>query len=161
MAMEDAVVLADELERASRGEMDIGSARTRYAERRKQRDQTTEGRSREIGAEGQRTRILACWLRKLRMRRGSQSAGGGRGADAAGGVGGAHVERMQPGARAGGMRADPAARRRAPDTATGNLGPVRVVRGADLRPGQRARGDHVPAFVGPRLDVELLELVAR
>src|SRR5262245_25058451 len=73
MAMEDAVVLADELERASRGEMDIASALTRYAERRKQRVETIGRLSRQIGEEGQRSGILACWLRNLRMRRESRA----------------------------------------------------------------------------------------
>jgi len=68
MAMEDAVVLADELGRASRGETDIGSALTRYAERRRQRVETIVRLSRQIGEEGQRSGVLACWLRNRRIR---------------------------------------------------------------------------------------------
>jgi 2-polyprenyl-6-methoxyphenol hydroxylase-like FAD-dependent oxidoreductase len=73
MAMEDVVVLADELERASRGETDIGSALTRYAERRRQRVETIVRLSRQIGEEGQLSGALACWLRNRRIRRESQA----------------------------------------------------------------------------------------
>ena len=72
MAMEDAVVLADELGRAARGRTDIDSALTRYAERRKQRVETIVRLSRQIGEEGQLSGVLACWLRNRRIRRESQ-----------------------------------------------------------------------------------------
>jgi 2-polyprenyl-6-methoxyphenol hydroxylase-like FAD-dependent oxidoreductase len=72
MAMEDAVVLADELGQAARGRTDIDTALTRYAERRKQRVETIVRLSRQIGEEGQLSGALACWLRNRRIKRESQ-----------------------------------------------------------------------------------------
>jgi 2-polyprenyl-6-methoxyphenol hydroxylase-like FAD-dependent oxidoreductase len=73
MATEDAVVLADEIAQAAHGQIDIDSALTRYAERRRQRVETIVRLSRQIGEEGQLSGVLACWLRNRRIRRESRA----------------------------------------------------------------------------------------
>ena len=65
MAMEDAAVLAEEL--ATAGE--LPAALERYARRRRARVDTIMQVSREVGADGQRTGRLACWLRNRRVQR--------------------------------------------------------------------------------------------
>jgi len=67
MAMEDAVVLAQELAKADRGEQAVPAALARYAGRRDRRVDTIVCLSRQIGEEGQRTGVLACWLRNRRV----------------------------------------------------------------------------------------------
>jgi 2-heptyl-3-hydroxy-4(1H)-quinolone synthase len=69
MAMEDAAVLAEELAAASRGTTTLAGALARYVERRQPRVATVMRLSREVGADGQRTGRLACWLRNRRLRR--------------------------------------------------------------------------------------------
>ena len=65
MAMEDAAALAEEL--AAGGE--IEDALARYAGRRKPRVQTVMQVSRMVGEDGQRSGMLACWLRNRRVAR--------------------------------------------------------------------------------------------
>ena len=73
MAMEDAAVLAAELARADRGETDVPAALASYVAHRQRRVDTIVRLSREIGAEGQLTGTLACWLRNRRIRREGRS----------------------------------------------------------------------------------------
>src|SRR5262249_61178217 len=73
MAMEDAVILAEELVRASRHEADVPEALARYVARRRRRVDTIVRLSRQIGEEGQLTGTLACWLRNRRIRREGRS----------------------------------------------------------------------------------------
>src|SRR5207302_10611482 len=65
MAMEDAAVLAGQLARASQIEKSLRS----YAARRKPRVETVVRISREVGADGQRSNPVGCWLRDRRIRR--------------------------------------------------------------------------------------------
>lgn len=65
MAMEDAAVLAEELASAPAPE----AALERYARRRRPRVDTIMKVSREVGAEGQRSNVFACWMRNRRIRR--------------------------------------------------------------------------------------------
>lgn len=65
MAMEDAAVLAEELETAPEPQAALQS----YARRRGPRVDTIMKVSREVGADGQRTGRLACWLRNRRVAR--------------------------------------------------------------------------------------------
>lgn len=69
MAMEDAVVLADELHSVARGAQGVDAALRRYAAQRKPRVATVMRISREVGEEGQQAGPLACWLRNRRIRR--------------------------------------------------------------------------------------------
>ncbi len=69
MAMEDAVVLAEELAMASRGEKPVPAALASYVARRQRRVETVVRLSRQVGAEGQLSGALACWLRNRRARR--------------------------------------------------------------------------------------------
>jgi 2-polyprenyl-6-methoxyphenol hydroxylase-like FAD-dependent oxidoreductase len=69
MAMEDAVVLADELAKAARGETSVPAALTGYVARRARRVETIVRLSRQIGEEGQLTGRLACWRRNRRVKR--------------------------------------------------------------------------------------------
>jgi 2-polyprenyl-6-methoxyphenol hydroxylase-like FAD-dependent oxidoreductase len=73
MAMEDAAVLAQELARASRGDTDVPSALASYVTRRRPRVERIVRLSRQIGADGQLTGVLACWLRNRRIRREGRS----------------------------------------------------------------------------------------
>jgi len=65
MAMEDAALLAEELATAPTAE----DALAAYARRRQPRVDTVMRVSREVGADGQRSSVLACWLRNRRIRR--------------------------------------------------------------------------------------------
>jgi 2-polyprenyl-6-methoxyphenol hydroxylase-like FAD-dependent oxidoreductase len=65
MAMEDAAVLAEELKTAPEPQ----AALENYARRRGPRVDTIMKVSREVGADGQRTGHLACWLRNRRVAR--------------------------------------------------------------------------------------------
>jgi len=69
MAMEDAVVLAEELAMASRGEKPVPAALASYVARRQRRVETVVRLSRQVGEEGQLSGALACWLRNRRVRR--------------------------------------------------------------------------------------------
>lgn len=69
MAMEDAVVLAEELALADRGARSLAAALQRYVARRRARVETIVRLSRVVGEEGQRTGALVCWLRNRRLRR--------------------------------------------------------------------------------------------
>jgi 2-polyprenyl-6-methoxyphenol hydroxylase-like FAD-dependent oxidoreductase len=69
MAMEDAVVLAEELARAERGEQPVPAALMRYVARRERRVETIVRLSRQIGEEGQLSGALTCWLRNRRVKR--------------------------------------------------------------------------------------------
>ncbi len=71
MAMEDAVVLAEELA----GKPKIEDALGNYVRRRKPRVQTVMRISREVGHDGQRSGALACWLRNRRIARHGRDAG--------------------------------------------------------------------------------------
>jgi 2-polyprenyl-6-methoxyphenol hydroxylase-like FAD-dependent oxidoreductase len=73
MAMEDAVVLTEELASAARGEKAVEDALASYVARRRSRVETIAGLSRQIGEEGQLTGSLACWLRNRRIRREGRS----------------------------------------------------------------------------------------
>ena len=74
MAMEDAVVLADELQSAARGAHDLATALRRYAAQRKPRVATVMRLSRQVGEEGQQANPVACWLRNRRIRRAGENA---------------------------------------------------------------------------------------
>ncbi|MFL6571904.1 MAG: FAD-dependent monooxygenase [Burkholderiales bacterium] len=65
MAMEDAAVLAEELASGAEIEHALG----RYARRRKPRVATVARISREVGKDGQRSSLPACWLRDRRIER--------------------------------------------------------------------------------------------
>ena len=65
MAMEDAAVLAEELESSSNIENSLES----YVRRRKPRVETIVRVSREAGTEGQMSGMIDCWLRERRIRR--------------------------------------------------------------------------------------------
>jgi 2-polyprenyl-6-methoxyphenol hydroxylase-like FAD-dependent oxidoreductase len=72
MAMEDAAVLAEELEGAAAGRQSLVAALARYEARRRPRVDTVMRLSREVGEAGQRTGRLACWLRNRRLERESR-----------------------------------------------------------------------------------------
>ena len=67
MAMEDAAVLAGELARTDRGEKGLPAALQSYLARRRSRVETFVWLSRAVGAEGQETGVLRCWLRNRRV----------------------------------------------------------------------------------------------
>ena len=69
MAMEDAEVLAEELESARRGAEAVEQALESYARRRKPRVESVMRISREVGDEGQQSSPVACWLRNRRIHR--------------------------------------------------------------------------------------------
>jgi 2-polyprenyl-6-methoxyphenol hydroxylase-like FAD-dependent oxidoreductase len=69
MAMEDAVVLADELLAASAGQKPLEEALASYEGRRRARVQTIGRLSRDVIERGQLSTVLACWLRNRRIRR--------------------------------------------------------------------------------------------
>lgn len=69
MAMEDAAVLAAELQSAQQGTQRLEQALENYVTRRKPRVETVTRISREVGDEGQQSNPLACWLRNCRLRR--------------------------------------------------------------------------------------------
>src|SRR5438094_651439 len=64
MAMEDAAVLAEELASSS-----LEIALDNYTRHRKPRVETVVRISREVGADGQRSSPVGCWLRNRRIRR--------------------------------------------------------------------------------------------
>jgi 2-heptyl-3-hydroxy-4(1H)-quinolone synthase len=68
MAMEDAAVLAQEIYSGG------PDALIRYARRRKPRVETVVRISREVGADGQRSSPVGCWLRNRRIRREGRNA---------------------------------------------------------------------------------------
>jgi 2-heptyl-3-hydroxy-4(1H)-quinolone synthase len=74
MAMEDAAVLAEELAAVPAERASLETALGRYEARRWPRVETVTRLSREVGAEGQLTGRLGCWLRNRRLRRQSQDA---------------------------------------------------------------------------------------
>jgi 2-polyprenyl-6-methoxyphenol hydroxylase-like FAD-dependent oxidoreductase len=69
MAMEDGVVLAEELLLADRGAKDVPAALAGYLARRRPRVETIVRLSRVVGEEGQLAGALACWRRNRRIRR--------------------------------------------------------------------------------------------
>jgi 2-polyprenyl-6-methoxyphenol hydroxylase-like FAD-dependent oxidoreductase len=69
MAMEDAAVLAEALDTVRAGIRPLPAALASYEERRRPRVATVVRLSREVGEDGQRTGLLACWLRNRRLRR--------------------------------------------------------------------------------------------
>ena len=69
MAMEDAAVLAAELEAAQRGAQALEQALANYEKRRRPRVDAVMRISREVGEEGQLESPLGCWLRNRRLRR--------------------------------------------------------------------------------------------
>jgi 2-polyprenyl-6-methoxyphenol hydroxylase-like FAD-dependent oxidoreductase len=69
MAMEDAVVVAEELETAREGRVDLATALARYERRRRARVDTVARLSRAIIERGQLTNPIACWLRNRRIMR--------------------------------------------------------------------------------------------
>ena len=68
MAMEDAAVLAQEIYSGG------PDALIRYARRRKPRVETVVRISRQVGADGQRSSPVGCWLRNRRIRREGRNA---------------------------------------------------------------------------------------
>jgi 2-polyprenyl-6-methoxyphenol hydroxylase-like FAD-dependent oxidoreductase len=74
MAMEGAAVLAEELDRADRGEQDPAAALARYAARRHARVETIRTLSRAVIERGQLQNPLACWARNRRVRREGRAA---------------------------------------------------------------------------------------
>ena len=70
MAMEDAAVLAEELAASSNVEISLKN----YATRRRPRVDTILRVSREVGAEGQMSGIIGCWLRNRRAGRAGRDA---------------------------------------------------------------------------------------
>jgi len=70
MAMEDAAVLAEELAVSSSVDVSLKN----YAERRRPRVDTIVRVSREVGAEGQMSGIIGCWLRNRRAERAGRDA---------------------------------------------------------------------------------------
>jgi 2-polyprenyl-6-methoxyphenol hydroxylase-like FAD-dependent oxidoreductase len=69
MAMEDAAVLAEEVQAVGRGEKALEGALQSYVARRQPRVATVVRLSRAIGEDGQRATALGCWLRDRRLRR--------------------------------------------------------------------------------------------
>ncbi|MGH7268315.1 MAG: FAD-dependent monooxygenase, partial [Candidatus Rokuibacteriota bacterium] len=69
MAMEDAAVLAEEVDAASAGRQSLDAALGRYVTRRRPRVDEVLRISREVGDEGQLTGALAVWRRNRRLRR--------------------------------------------------------------------------------------------
>ena len=69
MAMEDAAVLAEELESARRGAQAVEQALENYVSRRKPRVESVMRISREVGDEGQQSNPITCWLRNRRIHR--------------------------------------------------------------------------------------------
>jgi 2-polyprenyl-6-methoxyphenol hydroxylase-like FAD-dependent oxidoreductase len=69
MAMEDAAVLAEELQSAAHGAQSLERALENYVARRKPRVETVMRVSREVGEDGQRSNSVGCWLRNRRIRR--------------------------------------------------------------------------------------------
>src|SRR5438132_305890 len=69
MAMEDAAVLAEELASSS-----LEIALDNYTRHRKPRVETVVRISREVGADGQRSSPVSCWLRNRRIRREGRNA---------------------------------------------------------------------------------------
>jgi 2-polyprenyl-6-methoxyphenol hydroxylase-like FAD-dependent oxidoreductase len=75
MAMEDAAVLAEELQGVARGTQALERAFERYEARRRPRVASVMSISRQVGEDGQRSGRLACWLRNRRVRRAARDAG--------------------------------------------------------------------------------------
>src|SRR5205807_9041357 len=71
MAMEDAAVLAEELH-ANAQHFEV--ALRNYAARRRPRVETVVRISREVGADGQRSNRVGCWLRNRRIRHEGRNA---------------------------------------------------------------------------------------
>ncbi len=69
MAMEDAAVLAEELDAAGRADQTLPATLAGYVARRRPRVETVMRLSREVGEDGQRAGRLTCWLRNRRIRR--------------------------------------------------------------------------------------------
>ena len=69
MAMEDAAVLAAELEAVHSGGQGLAQGLEKYVARRKSRVETVMRVSREVGDEGQLSSTIGCWLRNRRVRR--------------------------------------------------------------------------------------------
>jgi 2-polyprenyl-6-methoxyphenol hydroxylase-like FAD-dependent oxidoreductase len=74
MAMEGAAVLAEELDRADRGEQDPTAALARYAARRRARVEAIRTLSRAVIERGQLRNPVACWVRNRRVRREGRAA---------------------------------------------------------------------------------------
>jgi len=74
MAMEDAAVLAEEVDGARGGPPSLAAALERYVARRRPRVETVMRLSREVGVEGQLEGRLACWRRNRRVRRQGRDA---------------------------------------------------------------------------------------
>ena len=74
MAMEDAAVLAGELELVRGGAQGLPQALANYAKRRLPRVELIMRTSREVGDDGQRDGRLHCWLRNRRIRRAGRNA---------------------------------------------------------------------------------------
>lgn len=73
MAMEDAAALAEELATSD----SVEKALDAYARRRKPRVETVMRVSREVGEDGQRSGIIACWLRNRRIEKAGRDVGKG------------------------------------------------------------------------------------
>ncbi len=74
MAMEDAAVLAQEVDAARDDPRQLPEALGRYVIRRRPRVENVMRLSRQVGAEGQMSNPIACWLRNHRIRRAGRDA---------------------------------------------------------------------------------------
>jgi 2-polyprenyl-6-methoxyphenol hydroxylase-like FAD-dependent oxidoreductase len=74
MAMEDAAILADELQAAGREAQGVEQALENYVRRRRPRVESVMRISREVGDEGQQSNPIACWLRNRRIHRAGRNA---------------------------------------------------------------------------------------
>jgi 2-polyprenyl-6-methoxyphenol hydroxylase-like FAD-dependent oxidoreductase len=74
MAMEDAAVLAQEVDAARDDPRQLPEALGRYVIRRRSRVENVMRLSRQVGAEGQKSNPIACWLRNHRIRQAGRNA---------------------------------------------------------------------------------------
>ncbi len=75
MAMEDAAVLAAELEGVHARRQGLAQGLENYVARRKSRVETVMRVSREVGDEGQLSGVIGCWLRNRRVHRAGRDRG--------------------------------------------------------------------------------------
>ncbi len=75
MAMEDAAVLAAEMEAVRARGLGLAQGLENYVARRKSRVETVMRVSREVGDEGQLAGVFACWLRNRRVHRAGRDKG--------------------------------------------------------------------------------------
>ncbi len=73
MAMEDAAILAQEIQAVRDNQKKLAEALGNYVTRRKSRVISVVRLSREVGEEGQLSNPMACWFRNRRIRRGGRN----------------------------------------------------------------------------------------